>query len=132
MSLLVTGSIGIDSVTSPHGTVEDVLGGSAVYFSFAASYYTPVRLVAVVGEDFPEDFHKLLASRDIDLEGLELRRGSQTFRWSGCYTGDMNEAETVACKLNVLAESGPKTRIRRCSVNCWARSSRPNSWFATR
>ena len=108
MSLLVTGSIGIDSVTTPHGSVNDVLGGSAVYFSFAASFFTPVRLVGVVGEDFPNEFRETLATRDIDLAGLETRKGSKTFRWTGKFVGDMNEAETVDVSLNVLAEAGPK------------------------
>lgn len=108
MSLLVTGSIGIDTVTTPHGHVDDVLGGSAVYFSFAASQYAPVRLVAAVGEDFPSEFRSVLQSRDIDLSGLESRQGSKTFRWQGRFTGDMNEAETVGVDLNVLAEQAPK------------------------
>lgn len=108
MSLLVTGSVGIDTVTSPHGHASDVLGGSAVYFSFAASYYTPVRLVAVVGEDFPSEFRDTLSRREIDLAGLEVRKGSRTFRWTGRFVGDMNQAETVDVKLNVLAERGPK------------------------
>ena len=108
MSLLVTGSIGIDTVSSPHGQVSGVLGGSAVYFAFAASHYVPVRLVAVVGDDFPDEFRRILESREIDLTGLEVRKGSKTFRWSGRYEGDMNEAETVAVDLNVLAEQGPK------------------------
>ncbi|MGB2987477.1 MAG: PfkB family carbohydrate kinase [Phycisphaerae bacterium] len=108
MSLLVTGSIGIDTVTTPYGHVDDVLGGSAVYFSFAASQYVPVRLVAVVGDDFPAEFRRVLESRDIDLTGLEVREGSDTFRWAGRFVGDMNEAETVAVDLNVLAEMGPK------------------------
>lgn len=108
MSLLVTGSIAIDSVTSPYGHAEEVLGGSAVYFSFAASYYVPVRLVGVVGEDFPAPFRKVLAGREIDLAGLEVRRGSKTFRWTGRFQGDMNEAQTVEVDLNVLAERGPK------------------------
>lgn len=108
MSLLVTGSIGIDTVTSPYGRAENVLGGSAVYFAFAASQYVPVRLVGVVGEDFPESFRKTLATRDIDLRGLEVRKGSKTFRWSGRFEGDMNAAETLEVDLNVLAERGPK------------------------
>ena len=108
MSLLVTGSIGIDTVTSPYGHVEGVLGGTAVYFSFAASQYVPVRLVAAVGEDFPPEFREVLASRNIDLAGLEVRPGSKTFRWSGRYEGDMNEAETVDVRVNVLAEPCPK------------------------
>lgn len=108
MSLLVTGSIGIDTVRSPYGQVDGVLGGSAVYFAFAASQYVPVRLVAVVGDDFPDEFRAILESRKIDLTGLEVRPGSKTFRWTGRYEGDMNEAETVAVDLNVLAEQGPK------------------------
>jgi len=108
MSLLVTGSIGIDTVSSPHGQADAVLGGSAVYFSFAATQYAPVRLVGVVGEDFPEAFRSTLAGRDIDLAGLETRAGSKTFRWTGKFEGDMNEAQTVAVDLNVLGERGPK------------------------
>jgi len=108
MSLLVTGSIGIDSVSTPSGTVDGVLGGSAVYFAFAAVQYVPVRLVGVVGEDFPPAFRDVLESRDIDLTGLEVRSASRTFRWTGRYEGDMNEAETVEVNLNVLAEQAPK------------------------
>ncbi|UCG32008.1 MAG: sugar kinase [Phycisphaerales bacterium] len=108
MSLLVTGSIGIDSVQTPYGQASDVLGGSAVYFSFAATYYTPVRLVGAVGGDFPEEFRKVLGEREIDLAGLETRAASKSFRWSGSYAGDMNEAETLETKLNVLAEEAPK------------------------
>jgi len=107
LSLLVTGSIGIDTVTSPHGKADAVLGGSAVYFSFAAAQYAPVRLVGVVGDDFPDVFRATLQSRSIDLTGLETRRGSKTFRWTGKFEGDMNEAETVDVSLNVLAERGP-------------------------
>ncbi len=107
MSLLVTGSIGIDTVTSPHGHAEGVLGGTAVYFSFAAIQFAPVRLVGVVGEDFPDTFRALLEARPIDLDGLEVRKGSKTFRWIGRYEGDMNQAETVDVSLNVLAEEAP-------------------------
>jgi len=108
MSLLVTGSIAIDSVKSPYGQANDVLGGSAVYFSFAASLFTPVRLVGVVGEDFPQAFRDILIDRGLDLTGLETRTGSRTFRWRGSYTGDMNEATTLETRLNVLGEAGPK------------------------
>lgn len=108
MTLLVTGSIGIDTVESPHGRVESVIGGTAVYFSYAALHYAPVRLVGVVGEDFPPEFRTLLEHRDIDLAGLEVRKGSKTFRWHGRYQGDMNVATTVRVELNVLAERGPK------------------------
>jgi len=107
MSLLVTGSIGIDTVETPAGRAVDVLGGSAIYFSFAATLLHPVRLVGVVGEDFPAEYRDLLAERQIDLRGLEVRQGSQTFRWHGKYVGDMNEAETLRTDLNVLAERAP-------------------------
>ncbi len=107
MSLLVTGSIGIDSVQTPHGAASEVLGGSAVYFAFSASLFTPVRLVGVVGADFPEDCRALFTRREIDLGGLEVRSGSKTFRWVGRYQGDMNEAETVSVDLNVLGENAP-------------------------
>ncbi len=108
MSLLVTGSVGIDTVISPFGRAENVLGGSAVYFAFAASHYVPVRLVAVVGDDFPDAFRRTLQEREIDLAGLESRKGSKTFRWTGRYQGDMNAAETVEVDLNVLAERAPQ------------------------
>ncbi len=107
MSLLVTGSIGLDTVQTPHGTVSDVLGGSAVYFALAASLFTRVRMVGAVGEDF--DLGRLgpLIERGVDTSGVEVRRGSRTFRWHGRYAGAMNEAETVDVKLNVLAEHAP-------------------------
>lgn len=108
MSLLVTGSIGIDTVETPHGTVKDVLGGSSTYFSLAASLFAPVRLVGVVGEDFdPRLFEPLRRRGNIDLSGVETRPGSKTFRWHGRYVEDMNQAETVGVELNVLAEDPP-------------------------
>ena len=108
MSLLVTGSIGIDTIQTPAGQAADVLGGSAVYFSFAASLLTPVRLVGVVGDDFPRHYLEMFDGRPIDIRGLETRKGSKTFRWQGRYVGDMNEAETLRTDLNVLGESAPK------------------------
>jgi len=106
MPLLVTGSIGIDSVETPHGRVENVLGGSSIYFSLAASLFSPVRLVGVVGEDFDRLLFEPLVRRKIDTAGVEFRSGSHTFRWTGRYTGAMNEAETVDVRLNVLGERG--------------------------
>jgi len=108
MSLLVTGSIGIDTVETPFGRKENVIGGSAVYFAYAASFFTPVRLVGVVGEDCPPNFLDVLEGRDVDTGGLEVRKGSKTFRWHGSYVKDMNEAVTVEVDLNVLAERAPK------------------------
>ena len=108
MSLLVTGTVGIDSVVTPQGRADEVLGGSATYFSFAASLFARVRLVAVVGDDFPGAFRDLLASADIDLAGLETRAGSRTFRWTGKYLDDMNQRETLDLQLNVISEDPPK------------------------
>ncbi len=108
MSLLVTGSIGIDNVETPFGSRQDVIGGSAVYFSHAASFFTPVRLVGVVGEDCPKSLLDVFRGRNIDTAGLEIRKGSKTFRWHGSYLKDLNAAETVEVDLNVLAERAPK------------------------
>src|SRR6185436_16960647 len=108
MSLLVTGAIGIDTVETPFGKRPDVIGGSAIYFSYAASFFTPVRLVGVVGEDCPKHFFDVFKDREIDSGGLEWRKGSKTFRWHGSYLKDMNEAVTVEVDLNVLAERAPK------------------------
>lgn len=106
MSLLVTGSIGIDSVETPHGKVENVLGGSSIYFSLSAACFADVRLVGVVGEDFDMDLLAPLRSKRIDIGGVEVRAGSRTFRWQGKYEGSMNDAETVGVELNVLGEDG--------------------------
>lgn len=105
MPLIVTGSIGIDTVEAPSGIAVDVLGGSAVYFAAAASFFGPVRLVAAVGEDAPARLEQLMAHFGVDTAGLERRAGSRTFRWSGKYFDDMNQRETVAVDLNVLAEA---------------------------
>ncbi len=107
MPLLVTGSIGIDTVETPFGKRESVLGGSAVYFSYAASFFTPVRVVGVVGEDCPDGLLDIFEGRPVDTSGLETRKGSKTFRWHGSYVADMNAAETVEVDLNVLAERAP-------------------------
>jgi len=107
MSLLVTGSIGIDSVQTPFGVSENCLGGSAIYFSIAASYFTPVRFIGVIGSDCPFDLAEIFAGRDVDLSGLEVRQLSKTFRWKGSYHNTMNEALTENVELNVLAETPP-------------------------
>jgi len=108
MSLLVTGSIGIDTVETPFGRKENVIGGSAVYFSYAASFFTHVRLVGAVGDDCPPQYFSIFEGRDVDTSGLEVRKGSKTFRWHGSYMKDMNEALTVKVDLNVLAEQAPQ------------------------
>jgi len=107
MSLIVTGSIGIDSVETPTGSVDDVLGGSSIYFAAAASFFGPVRVVGAVGEDFPDAFMDTFRHFDIDLSGIERRTGSRTFRWHGRYMQNMNIRETVSVQLNVLAEDLP-------------------------
>src|SRR5688500_7684458 len=108
MSLLVTGSIGIDTVETPFGKRESVIGGSAIYFAYAASFFTPVRLVGVVGEDCPPEYFDVFKGRDVNLGGLETRKGSKTFRWHGKYHEDVNVRDTVSVDLNVLAERAPK------------------------
>ena len=102
--LLVTGSIGIDTVETPFGKSEDCLGGSAIYFSLAASNFTDVRFLGVIGDDCPFKLADVFAGRKVDLTGLEHRKGSQTFRWHGTYSGAMNDAQTLLTQLNVLGE----------------------------
>jgi len=107
MALLVVGSVALDSLETPFGVREDVLGGSATYFSTAASFFAPVRVVAVVGEDFPEAHVDFLRGRGVDLAGLERRPG-RTFRWSGRYEFDLNQAHTLDTQLNVFADFRPE------------------------
>jgi sugar/nucleoside kinase (ribokinase family) len=107
MSLLVTGSIGIDTVTTPFGTSENCLGGSAIYFSLSACLFSPVRFIGAVGADCPFDLQQVFEGRDVDLAGLEVRQMSKTFRWKGSYHDTMNEAITDDVQLNVLAEDPP-------------------------
>jgi sugar/nucleoside kinase (ribokinase family) len=108
MSLLVTGSIAIDTVKTPYGVSEDCIGGSAVYFSMAAGFFSPVRLVGAVGSDCPFDLAKVFAERDVDLTGLEIRKNSKTFRWIGSYQDNMDDRTTDYIELNVLSEEPPK------------------------
>lgn len=106
MSLLVIGSIALDTVETPFGKVKDALGGSAVYFSYSASFFGHVRLVGVVGSDFPEKHIELLKKRNIDLRGLTVDNG-KTFRWDGNYGYDLNCARTIKTRLNVFADFKP-------------------------
>src|SRR5437868_4735017 len=109
MPLIVTGTIGIDTVVTPTGHAEKILGGSGTYFAAAASLYGPVRLVAAVGGDFPEH-HRAVFSKfpAIDTAGLEVRKGSKTFAWGGKYLQNMNSRETLFTELGVLAEEPPQ------------------------
>src|SRR5262245_50478788 len=106
MSLLVVGTIALDSVETPERRADEVLGGSATYFSLAASLLSPVRLVGVVGKDFPAKHMELLRSRPIDTSGVVVADG-RTFRWSGRYLADLNTRETTDLKLNVIADFKP-------------------------
>mgnify|MGYP001389468801 CR=1 FL=1 len=108
MSLLVTGSVGIDTVRTPHGYNADCIGGSAIHFTMGAGIFTDVKFLGVIGGDFPFNLKELFDGRQVDLTGLEVRKSSKTFRWSGSYQGDMNEARTDEVELNVLAEAPPK------------------------
>jgi sugar/nucleoside kinase (ribokinase family) len=107
MSLIVVGSVAYDGVETPHGKVDRMLGGAATYIALSASYFTPVKIVAVVGDDFAQEDVDLLASRRIDLEGLERVPG-KTFFWSGVYSADMNDRTTLRTDLNVFAGFDPK------------------------
>jgi sugar/nucleoside kinase (ribokinase family) len=104
--LLVVGSVALDSVTTPFGSVREALGGSATFFSYAASFFTTVRLVATVGEDFPPEHLALLRDRGVDTSGLQPAPG-RTFRWVGEYGYDLNEARTLDTQLNVFADFKP-------------------------
>ncbi|MEZ4462850.1 MAG: PfkB family carbohydrate kinase [bacterium] len=106
MSLLVVGSVAFDSVQTPFGKVDDVLGGSELYFSTSASYFTDVQLVAVVGDDFPDEPVEFLRSRNVDVAGLHRAEG-KTFRWKGEYGFDLNEAKTLETHLNVFSTFQP-------------------------
>ncbi len=107
MSIMVVGSVAFDTVETPHGKVENVVAGAATYFALAASYFTNVRVVGVVGEDFGPEQEALFTGRGIDITGLEHAPG-KSFHWKGEYTGTMNEAKTLDTQLNVFAAFEPK------------------------
>ena len=116
MGIVVVGSLGLDTIETPAGRVEEVLGGSAAYFSLAARRFTPVSLVAVVGDDFPADARRALEHPDLDLSGLEVQKG-KTFRWEGVYSSDMNTRQTRRTELNVFERFRPKLNesLRACA-----------------
>ena len=111
MSILVVGSVAYDTVETPFGKADHVLGGSASFFSVAASFFVPVNLVGVVGEDFGEEQLKAFRGREIDLEGLERVPG-KTFHWAGKYSFDLNARETICTELNVFETFKPKIPTR--------------------
>ncbi len=106
-NVLVVGSVALDTLETPHGRADNALGGSATHFALAASRFASVRLVGVVGKDFPSEHLEMLKGQKIDLSGLQIVDG-KTFRWHGRFVGDMSRAETVSVELNVLATFQPK------------------------
>lgn len=107
MGIAVVGSLGLDTIETPSGRVEEVLGGSAAYFALAARHFTPVHLVAVVGTDFPAEALAALSAPDVDLAGLEVAEG-RTFRWEGVYSADLNSRRTLRTELNVFERFRPE------------------------
>ncbi|MHB9030816.1 MAG: PfkB family carbohydrate kinase [Candidatus Latescibacterota bacterium] len=107
MSIVVVGSIAFDDVQTANGAVEDAVGGSALYFSTAASLFCPVHLVGVVGEDFPAEEIAFLNARGVNTDALEVVKGGRTFRWSGVYETDMNKRRTTNLALNVFSSFNP-------------------------
>src|SRR5437763_5445611 len=107
MSILAVGSVAFDNIATPSGRAENVLGGSATYFSLAASYFTDVRVVAVVGEDFTAQHEDVLKKRGVDTRGIEHAKG-KTFRWGGQYLENLNEAKTDFTELNVFEKFQPR------------------------
>jgi cytidine kinase len=116
MPLCVVGSVALDSVETPSERRDNVVGGSAVFFSYAASFFTTVRLAGVVGEDWPEQYTYMLQTRGIDTAGLQVVAGGKTFRWRGKYLPNMNDRETLDLQLNVLQNFEPvlPESYRRC------------------
>ena len=108
MPLLVVGSVAFDCVETPTDRRDDVLGGSAVFFSYAASFFSPVRMIGAVGEDWPAEHTAMLEKKGIDTSGLQIIPGGKTFRWRGRYLPNMNDRETIEVHLNVLDEFQPK------------------------
>ena len=108
MSILVVGSVAFDSVKTPFGERDRILGGSATYFSVAASFFTDVRVVAVVGEDFGPEDEAVFRERNVDISDLERVQGQRSFFWSGEYGYDLNVAHTLDTQLNVFADFKPK------------------------
>jgi sugar/nucleoside kinase (ribokinase family) len=107
MRLLVVGSVALDSVKTPFGEVKNALGGSAVYASYSASFFTGVDLVGVAGRDFPQEYLKLLKERNIDLTGLQIKKG-KTFSWSGEYASNLNQCQTLSTCLNLFESFKPE------------------------
>lgn len=108
MSLLAIGTMAFDAIESPYGKTDKIIGGSCTYISLAASYFTPnVNVVAVVGEDFPQEYINMLTAKGVNLDGLQIKKGEKSFFWSGRYHNNMNSRDTLVTDLNVLADFDP-------------------------
>jgi sugar/nucleoside kinase (ribokinase family) len=121
VSLLVVGSLGLDTVATPFDRIENALGGSATYISLAASYFSgPVNMIGVVGEDFPKEYIRLMEDHNINLEGLQIIEGGKTFRWSGKYHYDLNTRDTLLTELNVFENFNPiiPERLKKAKYIC--------------
>lgn len=108
MSLLVVGTVAFDAIETPFGKTDKIIGGAATYISLAASYFTnKINLVAVVGDDFPQESIEMMKKHHVNTEGLQIKKGEKSFFWSGKYHNDMNTRDTLATELNVLADFNP-------------------------
>ncbi|MDX1447375.1 MAG: sugar kinase, partial [Lishizhenia sp.] len=108
MSLLTVGSVAFDAIETPFGKTDKIIGGAGTYIAFASSYFQPTQnIVSVVGEDFPKEMIEKLASRGVNVEGLQVKEGEKTFFWSGKYHNDMNTRDTLVTELNVLEHFDP-------------------------
>ena len=108
MSLVTVGTVAFDAIETPFGKTDKIIGGAATYISLAASYFTkPAKIVAVVGDDFPEEDIQALQKHGVETEGLQVKKGEKSFFWSGKYKNDMNSRDTLATELNVLADFDP-------------------------
>ncbi len=105
--MLVVGTVAFDSIETPHGSVERVLGGSGTFSAYAASFFTQPRLIGIVGEDFPDEYRQILTDRKIDIEGVVTEPGGKTFFWKGRYHQNMNDRDTVEVHLNVIEHFDP-------------------------
>ena len=129
MSVTVVGSIAFDAVKTPFGERERMLGGSAVHFSLAASFFDAVRVVGPVGDDFGEEEFAVLERRGIETGDIERVAGGKTFFWTGVYGWDLNDRETLDTQLNVFADFEPKLSeaLARAPTSCSSPTSSPTS-----
>ena len=118
MSLLIVGTVAFDKIETPLGKTDKILGGAGTYIGIAASYFTDTtNIVSVIGDDFPDKYHKILQDHKINTDGIQIIKGGKTFFWEGKYHTDMNSRDTLATELNVLAEFDPLYQTTTKIVN---------------